>query len=405
MIFCYVRIFILKYILLLLFIMALNNVVLANGDLTQQVSVNFTNIKTRNLLYILTEHYGKSVIISEKVGGKININLCKTSWHEALDAVLKMQGLVKRETANVITIAPLSELDKNEQLDMQPTVFNLHHTSADSISKILGSAGILSSAGKASAEARTNMLVVADTSDKIVALKNLLQQVDIPAKQVSIEARIVCADEKFARDLGLEFTTSQTKEANKSSNNILAVGSHHGKFNFALAKLSNGSLLDLELAALESEGRGKVISSPKLLTTDRQAAYIESGAEIPYQEKTKEGDTSTAFKKAVLSLKVTPEVVAVDTVNLLLQLNQDKVSQLTFNGVPAIDTRKIQTQVLVHSNETIVLGGIYEWSKSNNIISTPVLGKIPVPGLFFRKQETKMERKELLMFVTPRIIG
>ncbi|CAL7961943.1 STN domain-containing protein [Gammaproteobacteria bacterium] len=391
-------------IILFLFMMVLNNVVLAASDATQQVSVNFTNIKTCDLLHILTEHSGKSVIISEKIGGKINVSLRKTSWHEVLDTVLQMHGLVKRETANVITIAPLGELDKKEQIATQPTVFNLHHTSADSISKILGPAGVLSSSGKASAEVRTNMLVVADTSDKIAALKNLLQQVDVPAKQVLIEARIVCADEKFARDLGLEFGMAQEKESGKSSNNILAVGSHHGKFNFALAKLNNGSLLDLELAALESEGRGRVISSPKLLTTDRQAAYIESGAEIPYQEKTKEGDTSTTFKKAVLSLKVTPEVVAADTVNLLLQLNQDKVSQLTVNGVPAIDTRKIQTQVLVHNGETIVLGGIYEWSKSNNIISVPVLGKIPVLGLLFRKQETKMERKELLMFVTPRIV-
>ena len=375
----------LKYVILFLFIMALSNVVLAANDSTRQISVNFANIKTRGLLQILTEHSGKSVIISEKIGGKININLRKISWHEALDSVLQMQGLVKRETANVITIVPLGELDKKEQLVVQPAVFNLHHASADSVSKILGPAGVLSSVGKAGAEARTNMLVVADTSDKIAALKNLLQQVDIPVKQVLIEARIVCVDEKFVRDLGLKFGMTQ------------AAGLYH-------AKLNNSSLLDLELAALESEGRGRVISSPKLLTTDRQAAYIESGAEIPYQEKTKEGDTSTAFKKAVLSLKVTPEIVAANTVNLLLQLNQDKVSQLTVNGVPAIDTRKIQTQALVHSGETIVLGGIYEWSKSNNTISVPVLGKIPVLGLLFRKQETKMERRELLMFVTPRIV-
>jgi type IV pilus assembly protein PilQ len=190
----------------------------------------------------------------------------------------------------------------------------------------------------------------------------------------------------------------QTKQATTS------IDLRPGRANFAIAKLNNGSLLDLELAALESEGRGKVISSPKLLTADRQAAYIESGAEIPYQEKTKRGDTSITFKKAVLSLKVTPEVVAEDTVNLLLQLNQDKVSQLTVNGVPVIDTRKIQTQVLVRNGETVVLGGIYEWSKSNNIIGIPVLGKIPLLGLLFRKQETKMERKELLMFVTPRIV-
>lgn len=384
----------LKFIVLFLFI----NTAFAANDFTQQISVNFSNIKTYDLLHILTEHSGKSVIISEKIGGKISINLRKVSWREALDTVIQMQGLVKRETANVIVIAPPGELDKKEQAILQPTVFNLHHSSADNISKILGPAGVLSPIGKAGAEARTNMLVVADTSDKIAALKYLLKQVDVPVKQVLIEARIVSADEKFASDLGLEFAMTQTKQATTS------IDLNSGRVNFVIAKLTNGSLLDLELAALESEGRGKVISSPKLLTADRQAAYIESGAEIPYQEKTKRGDTSITFKKAVLSLKVTPEIVAEDTVNLLLQLNQDKVSQLTVNGVPVIDTRKIQTQALVRNGETIVLGGIYEWSKSNNIIGIPVLGKIPLLGLLFRKQETKMERKELLIFVTPRIV-
>ncbi len=383
-----------KFIVLFLFI----NAAFAANNSTQRISVNFSNIKTYDLLHILTEHSGKSVIISEKIGGKISINLRKISWREALDTVIQMQGLVKRETANVIIITPPGDLDKKEQAILQPTVFNLHHSSADNISKILGPAGVLSPTGKAGAETRTNMLVVADTSDKIAALKHLLKQVDVPVKQVLIEARIVSADEKFASDLGLEFGTIQTKPATTS------IDLRPGRANFAIAKLNNGSLLDLELAALESESRGKVISSPKLLTADRQAAYIESGAEVPYQEKTKRGDTSITFKKAVLSLKVTPEIVAEDTVNLLLQLNQDKVSQLTVNGVPVIDTRKIQTQALVRNGETVVLGGIYEWSKSNNIIGIPVLGKIPLLSLLFRKQETKMERKELLMFVTPRIV-
>ena len=149
----------------------------------------------------------------------------------------------------------------------------------------------------------------------------------------------------------------------------------------------------MELTALESQGRGKVISSPKLLTADRQAAYIESGSEIPYQEKTKEGDTSTTFKKAVLSLKVTPEVVDNNFINLIIQLNQDKVSHLTVNGVPAIDTRKIQTQALVQNGGTIVLGGIYEWSDSHRTTCVPILGYIPILGLLFQKQETKTERK------------
>ena len=389
---------------LFLFVFMFSDMAFSDNDSARQISVDFSDIKTRDLLYILTKQSGKGVIISEKISGKISVNLHNVSWREVLDTVLHMRGLVKSETPNLIVIAPLGEIDQKEQVILQPTIFNLHHASADNVSKILAPSGALSSLGKAGAEARTNKLVVTDTSDKVEVLKKLLKQVDVPVKQVLIEARIVSADERFINDLGLEFGTSKVSRADKTSDNAVVSKSHYGKFNFAIAKLGNGSLLDLELAALESEGRGKVISSPKLLTADRQAAYIESGAEIPYQEKTKEGDTSTSFKKAVLSLKVTPEVVAEDAINLLLQLNQDKVSQLTVNGVPAIDTRKIQTQVLAHNGETIVLGGIYEWSKSNNIISVPVLGKIPLLGLFFSKQETKMERKELLMFVTPKIV-
>lgn len=390
---------------LLFFVVLLNNSIFAINNAAPQISADFTNIKIYDLLHLLTEQSGKSVVISEKINGKISINLKKVSWREALDVVLQSQNLNKRETDNVIIIDQQGEPGKTIQQNTGPTVFNLQHVSADSIAKILGPVGALSSFGKVGAETRTNALMVSDTDEKIKNLKNILKQVDVPAKQILIEARIVSADEKFARDLGLEFGMSQIKAIGKSIGDAPAIGVHHGKFNFAIAGLANGTLLDLELAALESEGRGKVISSPKLLTADRQAAYIESGSEIPYQEKTKEGNTSTTFKKAVLSLKVTPEVVSENSVNLLLQLNQDKVSQLTVHGVPAIDTRKIQTQVLVNSGETIVLGGIYEWSKSSNVASVPILGKIPILGLLFQRQETKMERKELLMFVTPRIVG
>jgi len=391
-----------KFLLVpVLLIILSNNMAFAADDSARQISANFSHIKVRDLLFLLTEYSGKNVIISEKINGKTSVNLRKASWREILDVVLQMQGLVKRETANVIIIAPSDELDEKEQA-VQPATFNLHHTSADSIAKMLGSAGMLSQSGKAGAETRTNTLMIADTSDRVESLKKLLKQVDVPVRQVLIEARIVSADENFARDLGLEFGLIQSKETGKSDGET--IGLHRGKFNFAIAKLNNDSLLDLELAALESEGRGKVISNPKLLTTDRQAAYIESGEEIPYQEKTKEGDTGVVFKKAVLSLQVTPEVVAGNSVNLLLQLNQDKVSQLTVSGVPAINTRKIQTQVLVHNGETVVLGGIYEWSKSRFITGIPFLGKIPLLGALFRKQEDKVERKELLMFITPRIV-
>lgn len=365
-----------------------------------QFSFDFTAIKTSDLLKIIGKHANKSVIVSDKVGGEITLNLRKVSWREALDAVLQMQGLVKQETANVIIILPAEDLNKNGQSLLRSNVFNLRYASADNLAKLLKPSGVLSEHGKSGALTDTNSLVVADTSDNLAAVKHLVAQLDVPTKQVLIEARIVNADETFIRDLGLEFGDQRLN----SDGNVTRAKIAGNQFNFAIAKLSNNSILDVKLAALEEEGRGRVISRPKLLTTDRRAAYIEAGAEIPYQEKTKEGDTTVAFKKAVLSLQVTPEIVAKDKMHLSLQLNQDKVGQLMVNGVPTIDTRKIQTQVSLRSNETVVLGGIYEWSKVTRIRSVPILGQIPVLKILFTQKDTKMERKELLIFVTPRII-
>lgn len=387
-----------------LILFASNTILAASSIAPGQISLDFTNIKTRDLLQLLAKYSGKNLIISDKVKGRVSLNLHNTSWHEALAAVLKIRGLIKQESDNTIIITLPEEVDKKETLLAKPSVFNLHHTSAEDFSKVLGSAGILSLNGKVGFENRTNSVIVADTQDKIDTIKNIIRQIDIPTKQVLIEARIVSADENFARALGLEFSGVPVGEKDKPDTNSHVNNRENNTFNFAIAKLNHGSLLDVKLAALENEGRGRVISRPKLLTLDRQAAYIESGSEIPYQEKTKEGDTSTSFKKAVLSLKVTPEIVSKTGVNLLLQLNQDKVSQLTFNGVPAIDTRKIQTQVLVQNGETIVLGGIYEWAKTKHLERVPILGKIPLLGLLFQKQEAKTERKELLMFVTPRFV-
>lgn len=365
------------------------------------INMNFTNIKTRDLLSILTQPTHKNVIISEQITGRISINLKHATWREALDVVLQHKQLSKSETAQLITITPKDHVAADAQPAATPAVLDLHHADADQVAKILAPAGALSATGKVSAAARTNALVVTDTALHLNQIKQLLQQIDTPSKQIAIEARIVNVDSKFVQELGLEFGTMTNKTTQHKTKTTKP---SPGKFNVAIATLNHHTLLDLELTALETQGRGRIISSPKLLTADRQAAYIEAGSEIPYQEKTKEGDTSTTFKKAVLSLKVTPEVVDEHTVNLVIQLNQDQVSNLNFNGVPAIDTRKIQTQALVANGGTIVLGGIYEWSTSHQITRVPILGYIPILGLLFQKQEAKMERKELLIFVTPKIL-
>ncbi|MBU0744671.1 MAG: secretin and TonB N-terminal domain-containing protein [Gammaproteobacteria bacterium] len=367
----------------------------ANCGISEKISIDVGGIKTRDLLKMLARHANKSIVVSEKIQGKVTIDLQSVSWREALDSVLQMQGLTKHETDNVIVVVTADELNKNESTLLQRQVFNLRYASSADVAKLLKPAGVLSAHGKLEYDSKSNSLVVADASDNIKEVRRLLKQIDVPAKQVLIEARIVSVDEAFIHELGLEFNGKEKIESGEMP---------QGQFNFAIAKLGNNRLLDLRLAALENEGRGRVISKPKLLAADRQVAYIEAGAEIPYQEKTKEGNTSVVFKKAVLSLTVTPEVVSKDAIRLSLQLSQDKVGHLVINGVPTIDTRKIHTQVLAHNNGTIVLGGIYEWSKNNYITRVPILGQIPILKIFFSKKESRMERRELLIFVTPQII-
>ncbi len=232
-------------------------------------------------------------------------------------------------------------------------------------------------------------------------------------KQVQIEARIVNIDEDFTKELGLEFGTRFGDGGNETSGGLnMDLPSINndgnkitpGRFEFNLAKLSNNILLDTELSAIESEGHGKIISRPKLITLNRKPAYIDSGEDIPYQERTGEGNTNVNFKKAVLSLKVTPIIVSAHKILLNINVNQDKVSPITVQGVPAIDTREIKTQVVVGNNETVVLGGIYEQTQDNVVSKVPILSAIPLLGRIFTYKQAENERKELLIFITPRIV-
>lgn len=370
----------------------------------EKISLDFKNIETRELLQMLAGYSNKSVIIDEKIDGEITVSFKQVFWHEALNTVLSMKGLIKYDDAATIVIMPASRIENNSQAFLQSKVLNLKYVSAEKVLSLLSPMNLLSSHGKLGAGEVKNSLIVTDVKENIGKIEEIIKRIDVKPKQVLIEARIVSADEKFSQDLGVELGSSQESFSNKDGRGVSAVNLRNGQFNFKVAKFVNNAVLDLELAALESEGRGKVISKPKLLTTDGQTAYVESGAEIPYQEKSKGGNTSVAFKKAVLSLKVTPKVTQGDSIDLFLELSQDKVGQLLVKGVPTIDTRKINTKVLVSSNETVVLGGIYEWSKSNSVSSVPFLGDIPLIKYLFSKKESKVERKELLMFVTPRVL-
>jgi type IV pilus assembly protein PilQ len=290
---------------------------------------------------------------------------------------------------------------ENNQNNLNNKLIFIHYGNAEAIASLLTNK--VNSVGVVIPDKRTNSIWIQDTPENIKRISRFIEKIDIPVKQILIEARILNIDDTFVRNLGSEFGVAPVATNNSSGNSLATslVTGTLGHYDFIITKLKNGLLIDMELLALESKGHVKIISHPKLITLDRETAYIGAGDEIPYQEKTAQGDTSIAFKKAVLGLKVTPEIIANNKILLKIILNQDKVSQITVHEEPAISTREINTQVIVNNKETVVLGGIYEQSKDKIIERIPILGSIPIIGALFTYKHTANERKELLIFITP----
>lgn len=410
----------------------------------KRISLNFQNINIRAVLQLLADFTGINMVVSDNVKGDITLRLNDLPWDQALDIILTTQGLDKRRTGNVMLIDTKKHLDemeenqlKSEQIiqKLEPIRSNLlqiNYAKAADIAVLIKDKqnSLLSERGKVSVDARTNTLWIQDTGTKIEEIRELIKQLDVPVKQVQIEARIVQVNKDFSQDLGIRWGVSKPTHlsgtlsgANQLAQNIAPAnvvplaerlnldlvaaptsGAIPASLGIALAKLGNGILLDLELSALESEGRAELISSPRLITTNQQAAVIESGQEIPYQESTSSGATAVAFKKAVLSLKVTPQITPDSKILMELQINQDTPSPETFNGVPAILTKEIQTNVLVNNGQTIVLGGIYKQDKNKALKRIPFFGELPVVGPLFRNKHVTLSNEELLIFITPRII-
>nr|WP_051555170.1 type IV pilus secretin PilQ [Legionella fairfieldensis] len=407
----------------------------------KRISLNFQDIKIRAVLQILAEFTGINLVVSDTVTGNITIRLDDVPWEQALDIILTTQSLSKRNIGNVTLIAPADEIINHEKKEfniqlnkgnltpLSSVLLQINYARASDIAMLLNAqnAGFLSSRGRLSVDTRTNTIWVQDTDTSLKKIKKLIKQLDVPVKQVLIEAHIVNVSKDFTRDLGVRFGISnlnhlggRLRGANRLNteapdtvpladrlNLDLAAAPLSGSpasIGIALAKLGNGILLDLELSALESEGKGEIISSPKLITTNQQEAIIESGEEIPYQEATASGATAIAFKKAVLSLKVTPQITPDNKILMDLHINQDIPSVKVFNGVPAILTKEIQTGVLVNNGQTIVLGGIYKQDKHHAINRVPFLGNLPIVRNLFRNHSTMIRNEELLIFITPRII-
>jgi len=323
--------------------------------------------------------------------------------------LLSAISVIKANTLAVDERDPFQEPITNSE-ELISKLIVIHYNNAEELAKLLAEKnhGLLSTIGSVIPDKRTNSIWIQDNAKNLERISNFIKRIDIPIKQVLIEARIVNVDNTFMRNLGNEFrsiSTSGRGDTSKLHMDLPGRATVFGNYNFIIAKLRNGVLIDMELSALESEGHAKIISRPQLVTLNREPAYIEAGDEVPYQEKTSYGNTSIAFKKAVLGLKVTPEIISEDKILLKIILNQDKVSQMRVQGEPAISTREINTQVIVANKQTIILGGIYEESKDQVTERIPFLGSIPFIGSLFTYKHTANERKELLIIITPKIIA
>lgn len=394
------------------------------------ISLNFQEIPIRSALQIIADFTNLNIITTDSVDGAITLHLQQIPWDEALDIILKANDLDKQYIGNIILVAPRDEMVARQKLALEAQqqaegLVSLHsdfiqidYAKAADIAVLLKEKGnsLLSSRGNVSVDTRTNMLLVQDTAQNLEMIYDIVEQLDIPVRQVMIQARIVNASRRFEQDIGILWNVSGNSTTN--FNNLLPTAdprSHlsinlpimnqvpMGTIGLAIGKLNGETLLDLELQAAESETTVDIISSPRLLTANQKEARIKQGEEIPYQESSASGATTTAFKDAVLELRVTPHITPDDRVILDLVVKQDVKTDITVQGVPVIDTKEVETQVLVNNGDTIVLGGVLENSQSNIVMRVPFFADLPWIGSLFRSTSTQDERTELLIFVTPRI--
>jgi type IV pilus assembly protein PilQ len=383
----------------------------------EKISLDLQNIPLTDAVRELGKFLQLNLLVSPAISGNISLQLHGAEPGDAFNLLLDSQGLSKTQRGDVWYVAPRAEMMARREEDfkfqetltatalLQTRVWQMHYAKAEDVGHLLqdASASLLSARGHVRIDARTNTLCVQDTATHLRDVFELIKKLDVPVKQILIEARLASVDSDFERELGISFT-AKSALANANKGGVLAeINPHH--FSLAVATLANGSYLDVALAAMENAGKGELISNPSLYTANQQTASIESGEEIPYQEVSVSGGTATTFKKAVLSLKVTPQIMPGGKVLLQLQINQDRPSTLIVQGVPAITTRQLVTNILVNNGQTLVLGGIYEQNNAHAVERIPFLSKIPLLGLLFQQQDVKINKRELLIFVTPKIIS
>ena len=439
------------------FVLEIRERVVDNTKLTQgpgysgeKLSLNFQNIEVRSLLQVIADFTSFNVVTSDSVSGSVTLRLKDVPWDQALDIILQAKGLDKRKNGNVLWIAPKDEIAAREKqtLESQASTeslepvrtqgFQMNYAKAADIATQIngsGSAGgtgnnarILSTRGSVISEPRTNQLFVTDIPSRLEQVQSLIAKLDIPIRQVLIEARIVEADDRFGKSLGvrlgggnlgdassgrtrLEFgSTYSATTPGVGSGSFLSLpavglgGLNPATFAVSLFGPNASRFLNLEISALEADGRGKIVSSPRVVTADQVKALIEQGTEFPYQTATSSGATAVAFRKANLKLEVTPQITPEGSIILDVDVAKDSRGETTTQGI-AINTKRVQTQVLVENGGTVVIGGIFELLESEEISKVPVLGDIPYVGNLFKNKTNTSNRSELLIFITPRVIS
>ncbi len=406
------------------------------GYTGERLSLTFQDIEVRAVLQLLADFTGLNMVVSDNVSGNISLRLKNVPWDQAMDIILKTKGLGMRKTGNVVLIAPSAEIAAREKLELESQKqieelaplrtewFQINYAKGSEIATLLKSTNnnLLSSRGSITIDERTNTLLIQDTSDKLAQIRAVITKLDIPVRQVLIESRIVVANRDFTRNIGVRFGAAGRKIDGQYTTTVggggvtattpntgigdlivdLPATGNAGVIGLAIAKASS-AVVQLELSALQVEGEGEIISSPRVITANQKSATIKQGVEIPYQEASSSGATSVSFKTAALSLTVTPQITPDDQLILDLNVNKDSIGQV-FANVPSIDTRSITTQVLVSNGETVVLGGIYEENKVDSNTRIPFFADIPVFGKLFQSNSKTSDRTELLIFVTPKIL-
>ncbi|HZC86795.1 MAG TPA: type IV pilus secretin PilQ, partial [Steroidobacteraceae bacterium] len=418
----------------------------------ERLTLNFQDIETRAVLQLLADASGQNIVVSDSVSGNVTLRLQNVPWDQALDIVLRTKGLDKRKQDNVIIVAPQAELAAREKADLaarkdvqelaplRSEYLQVNYAKAKDMEALIKSQNnsLLSPRGSVTVDERTNTLLLQDTSDRLADVRRLVATLDIPVRQVLIESRIVIVSNDFKRELGAIFgftgwhangstlynTTGTAAGLNNNGGTPPAGWSYSvptaaNRYNinlpvsnpagtFALGILGNNFIVDLELSAAQAETQANIISSPRVVTANQKEATIEQGVEIPYQQSASSGATTIQFKKAVLSLKVTPQITPDNRIIMDLDVRDDSVGNVVVASggvnVPSINTREIATQVLVNDGQTVVLGGILETTQREDDTKVPYLGDIPFPGHLFKNTSHQDNKDELMIFITPKIV-